>query len=94
VHAHNKCRIPRMRFVPRTSVADMPGYPTKKLLFGFPDTRTLADAICSMSQPALGAAAVVGRQSGWVLPFSGWARDVLQCSSALCLRASLCVFGF
>lgn len=30
-----------------TSVADMPGYPTRKLLFGFPDTLTLADAICS-----------------------------------------------
>ena len=25
----------------------MPGYPTRKLLFGFPDTLTLADAICS-----------------------------------------------
>ena len=60
--------IPPTRNVSRTSVADMPGYPTKKLLFGFPDTRTLADAICSESQPALGAAAVVGRQSGWVLP--------------------------
>jgi hypothetical protein len=30
-----------------TSVADIPGYPTRKLLFGFPDTLTLADAICS-----------------------------------------------
>lgn len=46
----------------------MPGYPTRKLLFGFPVTRTLADAICSESQPALGAAAVVGRQSSWYCP--------------------------
>jgi hypothetical protein len=30
-----------------TNVADIPGYPTRKLLFGFPETLTLADAICS-----------------------------------------------
>lgn len=45
-----------------TKVADMPGYPTKKLLFGLPDTRTEA-AICSVSQPTLGAAARGGDQS-------------------------------
>lgn len=28
-----------------TRVADMPGYPTRKLLFGGPETRTKADMV-------------------------------------------------
>lgn len=43
----------------RTSVADMPGYPTRKLLFGGPETRTKADMV-SHGDEVVGAG--LGRQ--------------------------------
>lgn len=39
------CREARL-----TNVADMPGYPTKKLLFGGPDTRTNAAMVVAKSE--------------------------------------------
>lgn len=37
----------------RTSVAEMPGYPTRKLLFGGPETRTLAGVEAMLSSQSL-----------------------------------------
>lgn len=44
----------RLHAEPRlTNVADMPGYPTKKLLFGGPDTRTNAAMVVAKSEEKL-----------------------------------------
>jgi hypothetical protein len=76
-------------YAPRTSVADMPGYPTRKLLFGFPDTLTLADAICSQIlsphwalQPSLNAspAGITRRWKGvWYVAEAGVGTLHLAC---------------
>lgn len=53
--AHLSNELPPHRRVVLTSVADMPGYPTKKLLLGGPETRTKAAMVTTQPRGQLQA---------------------------------------